>query len=922
MLEKLRPDHDLQCYFFRPSAIAALSQTSAAGFTVSGSWRQQFDWAVVEWSRDNVFEHPSLRNLPDGDLSGLTLTYQETRENCIPMDSDLFPTVDWPYLRVFAHNGTEEKIYWAPLKDHATAIEGSYACATAEVELQGTITTGDYVGFRFLGEHHTYQCFFDSTLTSVRDGLVASVNIFSQWCSAEAVGATRIRIKYLGNTGGTRNSETGNTVGANGNRIGLYTYVSGAGTESWDVASAKFSGGTSPTKWEVTLPFASLVDRDGVTAIPVTNVRKLRWTYAAELQDGAFARSEFAAVVSNWTVTGTGRGYQVAGPGSQRFQGDAREVSYSGAWTTEKGNYSGGSIAYTSTVGDSVSCTYYCSQPHSLYVGVLLTPRGPKVEYRVDGALVKTDDLFIAAENVLARRLVGQFAAGAHTLTATNTGPYDSLNPKYFYFDFVEAALPASDLPTFPAEPQITLATDWDTDHSLPLAPERSAWIIHTLGFHGRHNLYTGALIFYELYKKNHVYASKAVTFSGTPVANAITTLTLLRDDYPADTAITLQHLNIVADTGVTIAKAFELELNRGYTALRAEATGNVLTIFSRTMGEDGSHWTVTVWPSSVAFHVALPDSSNFTGWVEGDWRTDLTAEPRINRACRDWCRSFLTAIRGYGIDSSAAFSTELQHGDPDESVGIAQRYPNNDPVRLNTPAIQGNFSPESVAYWKQVYRDMATVMTEAGLVPYLQFGEVQWWYFPKEGVGMTFYDAYTKAQFEAAYGRPMAVIADNFVDPALHPEEAAFLPTLIGAYTDQIMAFVRATYPNARFEVLYPTDVNEGRFNQVINYPVASWTPAALDNLKTESFIYTGERRLEDSLRRSCDFGASLGFPPTKRSHLVGIGDPYTAWLKEARYAEVKNQDSVVLFALDQFCLIGYAMPLDRGAGRSTIMT
>ena len=65
MLEKLRPDGDLLCYFFRPSAIAALSNTSPNGFTVSGTWRQQFDWCVIDWVRDNTFEHPMLRNLPE-----------------------------------------------------------------------------------------------------------------------------------------------------------------------------------------------------------------------------------------------------------------------------------------------------------------------------------------------------------------------------------------------------------------------------------------------------------------------------------------------------------------------------------------------------------------------------------------------------------------------------------------------------------------------------------------------------------------------------------------------------------------------------------------------------------------------------------------------------------------------------------------
>ncbi len=45
----------------------------------------------------------------------------------------------------------------------------------------------------------------------------------------------------------------------------------------------------------------------------------------------------------------------------------------------------------------------------------------------------------------------------------------------------------------------MTLATDWDTEHSLALAPERTAWMIESLGFAGRQNHYVGALWFYEL---------------------------------------------------------------------------------------------------------------------------------------------------------------------------------------------------------------------------------------------------------------------------------------------------------------------------------------------------------------------------------------------------------------------------------------
>jgi hypothetical protein len=213
----------------------------------------------------------------------------------------------------------------------------------------------------------------------------------------------------------------------------------------------------------------------------------------------------------------------------------------------------------------------------------------------------------------------------------------------------------------------------------------------------------------------------------------------------------------------------------------------------------------------------------------------------------------------------------------------------------------------------------MATVQNAAGLTPYLQFGEVQWWYFP-DTAGMPFYDAYTTSTFQTEFGRAMTVIASNTVDPTTIPQEAAVLPGLIGSFTAQIRAFVRATYPNCRFEVLYPPDVNNFPLTQVINYPTTDWTPANLNCLKTESFTYTYDRDLDQSLI-SMNSVNSLGFTPAQRCHLVGVSDSSTAWLKEVRLAEGLGFESVVLFALDQMCLIGYPLPLSRGIRRSTQM-
>src|SRR5579863_4429864 len=915
-IQKLSPHRDLQCFFFQPSAVVAVSGASASGFTVSGSWRQQFDWAVIEWNRDNVYEHPLFRNLPDGDLSGLTLIYDETRTNCIPLDSALFATVDWPSLRVWATPaGGSETIYYVPLTAHAAAIAGSYQCAYADFTLSGTVVAGDYVGLAFLTEAYTYQMLGGDTLASAALAITNSVNAFSALLKATVSGST-IRLYY---TGGA--TITASTAGANGNRFAVYSYATGAAT--WDAGSQTFANGTSPTTWRVTVDFSGLQgtitpDLSGTLyTIPTNLIRKMRWTYAADLQVGAFARSEFSAVVANWTVTGTNRTYSVAGPGSRRVEDHEAAVVYRGQWTESRGNYSGGSIHSTSTPGDLLSCTYSAVQVHTLYLGLRYTANGATIAITVDGQAAGSVNLLIAGEDVLFRYPVGQYGTGAHTVTVTHTGPTGTV----CYFDFLELASPAADLPTFADEPRMTLATDWDTLHSSSIAPERTAWFLRSLGFKGRANHYAGALWFYELVRNGHQYASGTVTFSGTPQPNFFVTVTLGRTGQPPSTNTVLQKLIHAGDTAQTIATSFAEELNRGYTGVWASASGSVLTIYSRSMGVDGNNNTLAASTTSAGF-AAAASGATFTGGVDGRWCTDLAATPRLNRAARDWTASYFAALHGYGIDVAASFSMELQHGDPSAAAGIAQVGPARDPIMLPTPALQTNFSPASLAFWQEVYAEIAGIQAVAGLQPFVQFGEMQWWYFPNDGLGtnfsgMPFYDTWNQSTFQAQYGHPMAVITANTVDPASYPNEVAYLPIVIGNFSNAVMSYVRTSQPTCRFEVLYPTDVNQTAFNKAINYPPGAWTPAALTCLKTEAFGFTLGRELDQS-EETLAFGATLGFAAAQRSHLVGVGDSTTVWLKEAQAAIGKKFESAVLFALDQFCLIGYGLPLPESLRRS----
>jgi len=361
------------------------------------------------------------------------------------------------------------------------------------------------------------------------------------------------------------------------------------------------------------------------------------------------------------------------------------------------------------------------------------------------------------------------------------------------------------------------------------------------------------------------------------------------------------------------LALALALEINGGYTGIRALASGNQLTIYARALGIVGNALTLTTSASTTNLTIEA-SGSTFTGGTDAPWLTDLSATPRLNRAARDWSSSFYQALTGYGLDVTTSFSMELGNADPSPATGIVQRYPNQEAVLLNTPSYQTNFSPQSTAFWQQVYADMAAIQVAAGSQPYLQFGEVQWWYFA-DGAhsGMPYYDAYTTSTFQTRYGRPLQVITTNTISPSTAVDEAAFLPSLVGAFTNQIMSFVRSTIPGCRFEVLYPCDVNDTAWNATVNYPRDAWTPAALTCLKTESFGFTFARNL--NLCETSINGQQFGFTPAQRSHLVGISDSSTPWQKETRLAQGAGLESVVLFALDQLCLIGYALPLSKGS-------
>ena len=553
-----------------PSAIAAMSEASASGFTVSGKWRQQFDWAVVEWNRDNTFEHPALRYLPDGDLSGLVLAYQEQRVGCIPIESNLYPVVAWNKLRLWAPDANgNETVYYVDLASNATAVGGSYVPASGTMTLVASPGDGNRAGLALLEEHYYYEVQTGDQLSDIAAGIAAAVSAFSQTFEATSTGSS-VTITWAPKT----TTAYPQLLGANGNRVTVYGFAQD-GVPVWAQPSVPFSGGTFPTVYQISIDFSKLVgytdeDPNSIISVPTTSVRKLRWTWAADMQPGNFKQTEFQVTISDWAVIGTNSAYSVAGPGSRRIEDTDQSVVYIGPWSTEAGNYSGSKIHVSYTPGDTSTITYTETAAHSLYLGTRRYAGGSEFAVSVDGKTPSQSiNLLLSGEDVLIRVFLGSFQAGTHVVRIVNSG---TVGPGA-YFDFLEIAYPSLDLPDFPPQSQLSLATDWDTYHSQSLPAERTAWLIHKLGFFGRVNHYTGALWFYELVRTGTQYSSLTLTLNLISGSDS-PTVTFGLAAAVAGVITSISHLVLPDDDSATVAQAIAGLINIGTNLVWASASG------------------------------------------------------------------------------------------------------------------------------------------------------------------------------------------------------------------------------------------------------------------------------------------------------------------------------------------------------------
>ncbi len=141
VLEKLDPRYTVSLVGFDDrGAGAALHAVTASSFKVSGVHRDTADFTVLKiWDRDNFYEHPRIKYLPDDDFSGVVLEFDAHYDaGLIPFDSAKSSTIAWDALSVIESDGTPREI---PLFANAAYVSGTYdqASVTFTVATPGAV---------------------------------------------------------------------------------------------------------------------------------------------------------------------------------------------------------------------------------------------------------------------------------------------------------------------------------------------------------------------------------------------------------------------------------------------------------------------------------------------------------------------------------------------------------------------------------------------------------------------------------------------------------------------------------------------------------------------------------------------------------------------------------------------------------------
>jgi hypothetical protein len=200
----------------------------------------------------------------------------------------------------------------------------------------------------------------------------------------------------------------------------------------------------------------------------------------------------------------------------------------------------------------------------------------------------------------------------------------------------------------------VAVSTDYDTDNTYKLSPERLVWNIQKLGLLGEIDHYCGVFWWKQSVAQNPSYPTCTVTFS----------------DNWNDQDVVWLHIGGSAigktvfggqDNSNTIARHFANFINAIFDGVWASASGSVLTITSHSFSAVWQFHAYTQLPASNTGSGQATVTGDLEGGTYGaTWVIDPTQTSVLNRAFRDWNTDFFALLKANSMTAVCSFSQEL----------------------------------------------------------------------------------------------------------------------------------------------------------------------------------------------------------------------------------------------------------------------
>lgn len=388
---------------------------------------------------------------------------------------------------------------------------------------------------------------------------------------------------------------------------------------------------------------------------------------------------------------------------------------------------------------------------------------------------------------------------------------------------------------------------------------------------------------------------------------------------------------------------------NASPVVITAEAhgyeTGDTIDVYgvTGTKAANGT-WTITVVDGN---RISLNGSTGDGAYTGGGYcrRHLRTAHCAPMSSLLDYQKAVYAEIAG--LMSAEGLTPWLQLGEflwwfySDRRINVTGAS-NAAPVTITTEADHGLLSGETVIVsgvqgntqangtWKITSLSSRTFSLNgsSGNGAYTSGGVVQCG-------SMALYDTATAAAAEAALGRPLCKFHTQDDDPSVNGyADANFLRNRLEAHASGIVNHVKAAWPAARFEVLWPHDVNAprayhtvslpypqgGRLNHYLNLP-DGWKSAGggIDRIKVECLSWGAFYRNFDLAAEGIEYAyRSLSWPKDKVRYLIPWFNGGCPWEDEYLFCRGMQLPHINFWALDHIALLSWPLPLPAPKARS----